>query len=98
MSLGYEILVATILARIISGTFNFVVNKLWVFSSESKTRDESVKYIVLFISIMLCSYLGVILLSLLAIPIILIKIIVDGSLFILSYQIQSRFIFSNGRN
>ncbi|MBM6821054.1 GtrA family protein, partial [Clostridium saudiense] len=54
MSLGYEILVATILARIISGTFNFVVNKLWVFSSESKTRDESVKYIVLFISIMLC--------------------------------------------
>lgn len=98
MSLGYEILVATILARIISGTFNFVVNKLWVFSSESKTRDESVKYIVLFISIMLCSYLGVILLSFLAIPIILIKIIVDGSLFILSYQIQSRFIFSNGRN
>ena len=98
MSLGYEILVATILARIISGTFNFVVNKLWVFSSESKTIDESVKYIVLFISIMLCSYLGVTLLSFLAIPIILIKIIVDGSLFILSYQIQSRFIFSRGRN
>lgn len=69
MSLGYEILVATILARIISGTFNFVVNKLWVFSSESKTMDESLKYIVLFISIMLCSYLGVTLLSFLAIPI-----------------------------
>lgn len=98
MNLGYEILVATILARIISGTFNFIVNKLWVFSSESKTISESVKYIVLFISIMLCSYLGVTLLSFLAIPIILIKIIVDGSLFILSYQIQSKFIFSNGRS
>lgn len=98
MSLGYKILVATILSRVISGIFNFLVNKLWVFSSESKTIIESSKYIVLFISIMIFSYLGVTFLSFLAIPIILIKIIVDGSLFILSYGIQSKFIFSNGRS
>ena len=34
-----------------------------MFSSESKTINESLKYIVLFISIMLCSYIGVTLLS-----------------------------------
>lgn len=97
INMEYRILIGTIFSRVISGIFNFLINKLWVFSSNNKIVRQGYKYILLFISIMIFSYLGVSTLSFLPIPITLIKIVVDGGLFILSYKIQNRFIFFNGR-
>ena len=97
MNMAYKILIATIFSRVISGTFNFIINKLWVFSNKDEIVRQGYQYILLFIAIMTCSYLGVSILSFLPISIIVIKIIVDGSLFILSYRIQNSFIFNNGR-
>lgn len=97
VNIAYKILIATIFSRVISGAFNFIINKLWVFSSKDKIVRQGYRYILLFIIIMICSYLGVSILSFLPIPIIAIKIMVDGGLFILSYKIQNRFIFNNGR-
>ena len=44
---------------------------------------------------MICSYLGVALLSFLPIPIIIIKLMIDSGLFALSYKIQNKLIFNN---
>ena len=97
MNIAYKILIATILARSISGIFNFIINKLWVFSSQDEIVKQGFKYILLFIIVMISSYLGVSILSFLPIPIIVIKIMVDGSLFVLSYKIQNGLIFNDGR-
>ena len=97
INITYKILIATIFSRIISGTFNFIINKLWVFSSKNEIVRQGSKYILLFIIVMICSYLGVAFLSFLPIPIIVIKIMVDGVLFVLSYKIQNKFIFNNGK-
>ena len=97
INIAYKLLIATIFSRIISGTFNFIINKLWVFSNKDEIVGQSYKYILLFLLIMIFSYLGVSILSFLPIPITLIKIMVDGGLFLLSYIIQNKFIFNNGR-
>ena len=97
MNIAYKILIATILSRLISGIFNFIINKLWVFSNQDEIVRQGFKYILLFLIIMMGSYLGVSILSFLPIPIIATKIMVDGSLFVLSYKIQNRLIFANGR-
>lgn len=97
INMAYKILIATVFSRLISGNFNFIVNKLWVFSNKDKILRQGYKYFLLFFIVMICSYLGVSILSFLPIPIIMIKIIVDGSLFVLSYKIQNKFVFNGGR-
>lgn len=97
INMAYKILIATVFSRLISGNFNFIVNKLWVFSNKDKILRQGYKYFLLFFIIMICSYLGVSILSFLPVPIIMIKIIVDGSLFVLSYKVQNKFVFNGGR-
>lgn len=93
LNMTSKIFVATVLARLISGIFNFIVNKIWVFSSSDQVAQQSLRYILLFLCVMVGSYLGVSLLSFLPIPMVLIKMIVDGTLFALSYKVQKQFIF-----
>ena len=97
INLTDKILIATILSRVISGIFNFIVNKLWVFSSKDEIVSQGSRYLFLFVIVMIASYLGVSILSYLPIPIIMIKVMVDGGLFLLSYRIQKRFIFNERR-
>lgn len=89
----YLVIVSTISARLISGIINFFLNKKWSFKSNSKTSIELFKYILLFISIMLLSSLGVSLLSFIPISLTMIKIVVDTILFVVSYIIQKKYIF-----
>ena len=95
INMAYKILIATILSRITSGAFNFIVNKFWVFGSKNQIIKQVSKYMLLFLTIMMCSYIGVYMLCFLPIPIAIIKIIVDSGLFILSYKIQNKLIFNN---
>lgn len=87
------IFVSTVTARIISGSVNFLLNKHVVFESKEKNITELIKYFTLFCCQMLTSWLFVSIISKLSIPITLVKIGVDSALFIISYQIQKRFIF-----
>ena len=85
---------ANILARVLSATFNFVVNRNYVFKRKRNLKKEVIGYISLAILILI---LNTILLSFLVDSLllnkVLAKVIVEVTLFMLSYIIQSTIIF-----
>lgn len=91
------ILLATIIARLISGIFNYLVNKKLVFNV-GRTRTF-LKYVSLVIVQMLASGILTTVMSHAMNEnqspfwISLIKIIVDFLLFLISYQIQKSYVF-----
>lgn len=99
--LSIYVAVATIAARVISATYNYVINYKLVFKSEQNHMASSVKYFCLAVSQMLLSALLVTLgVNLLighlfsaSFPEVGIKIVVDGVLFFVSYYIQRKYIF-----
>ncbi len=87
------IVLATVLARILSGIVNFLLNKNLAFKSKGNTAKESVRYLILFFCQMGASALLVAGLSIL-LPAMASKIIVDSLLFFVSFVIQKRWVFS----
>ncbi len=88
------IVAATVLARIISATVNYLVNHKAVFQSNKSSRRSFPRYAVLCVVQMLLSAALVTWFSgLVAWPSTLIKLIVDLCLFFLSFQIQRRWVF-----
>ena len=87
------IALSVVIARIISGTFNFWGNKKWSFESKKDVKIQIYKYLALFITQMIVSSLIVTILSVLPINITLIKLMVDGIIFFVNYFIQKRYIF-----
>lgn len=90
------ILVATVLARLLSGVLNFMMNKHFVFRSKESHAKEARNYLILFCAQMLLSWGLVSLMSFMPFHLTFIKIAVDGTLFFASYQIQKRYIFKRG--
>ena len=87
-----KIIVSTIIARIISSTYNFIINAKVVFKKSSKS--SIVKYLILAIIQMLISgYLVTFIESLTKINSTLIKIIVDTIIFIVNFIIQREWVF-----
>lgn len=84
---------ASVLARLLSGCFNFAFNKKLTFRSRGNTARESVRYLCLFLTVMLISSKGVELLSRLPVPILLIKAVVDCLLFLMNYVVERRWVF-----
>lgn len=91
------ILESTVLARVLSGTVNFALNRNWVFRSSSGHLAELAKYFTLFFGQMMTSWALVTGLSGTASHPTLVKVFVDTGLFFLSYQIQKRYIFHSDR-
>lgn len=88
------ILYATVIARAVSVNFNFMMNKTVVFKSKQQWFQHMWKYYTLAIFQMLSSYLLVkTAYNLLGSNVVGIKILVDVSLFLISYQIQKHLIF-----
>ena len=89
-----NILYATVVARFVSVNFNFLLNKTVVFKSRQQWFQHMWKYYSLALFQMLASYFLVkTAYAALGSNVVGIKIIVDGLLFFLSYQIQKIFIF-----
>jgi len=101
---GNSIFSATAIARVISGIFNFSSNKIWVFEKKDShnTRNESLKYLILFIAQMFFS--GLLTETLNSIfnfdsSLLFSKMLADCFLFITNFIIQRYWIFpSNKRN
>lgn len=87
------VLISTITARIISGGFNFLMNRAWSFKSHLPIQRQFGKYLVLYFIIMGLSSLFVYLLSFLPIHLTLVKAMVDAILFIISYLVQKHWVF-----
>lgn len=90
---SYSILVATVIARLISGNVNFILNKHWVFQSKNNYGSETLKYVALFCCQMVLSWLLVFSLRNFPLHITFIKSLVDSILFYFSYKIQKNLIF-----
>ena len=90
---------ATIIARVVSSLYNYFVNKNFVFQDGSSPKRTILKYYLLATIQMACSAGSVAFFSrLLTFPETPVKIVVDSSLFVLSYQIQRRLIFQRAEN
>ncbi|NMA50921.1 MAG: glycosyltransferase [Mollicutes bacterium] len=89
---NYNILLATICARVISSLYNYMVNAKLVFKKENKT--SFIKYVLLVIIQMFVSGLTVeYLATLISINPTLIKIVVDLVIFVVNFIIQRELIF-----
>ena len=92
-----SILYATFIARIVSGVFNFYLNRNFVFQVNKKNSlvKELTGYLLLWLTLLILS--GIIVSSLqgsAAYVIIPFKIIVDLILFLLAFYIQKNIIFN----
>lgn len=95
----YYILFSTVLARICSSVFNFLMNKNVVFHSDDKIVNTGIKYYSLCIVQMFASALLVSMICyLLPYAETIIKIVVDVGLFYISYHIQQKWIFGKCNN
>jgi exopolysaccharide biosynthesis protein/putative flippase GtrA len=99
---GNSIFSATAVARVISGIFNFSLNKIWVFEKKDShnTRNESLKYLTLFIVQMIFS--GLLTEALGTIlnfdnGLLLSKVLVDCFLFVTNFIVQRFWIFPSNR-
>jgi glycosyltransferase involved in cell wall biosynthesis len=90
--------VATATARISSGALNFTLNRNWTFNSNESLRPQALRYLALFLSLMLASWLLVWGFSiLLPLSPTIIKAVVDSALFIISYLVQRNLVFKKKR-
>ena len=89
-----RIWIATAGARVISSLYNYLMNRKVVFKSDKGVRKTMVKYYALCAVQMCCSAL-LVLMAVRGIhwPAAAVKPIIDIVLFLLSYRIQSRWIF-----
>lgn len=88
------IIIATILARVLSSMFNYFVNKKLVFKSAASSAPSLMKYYTLAAFQMTASALGVyVIYQSVGNHEVLIKIGVDSLLFLLSFIIQKKWVF-----
>ena len=90
----WTVLVCTLLARVISAVVNYLLNRKAVFKSKKGASRSGPRYALLCVVQALLSAALVTLCGRhLAGPLLLWKIVVDLCLFLLSFQIQRRWIF-----
>lgn len=89
--------VATVFARLSSGALNFTFNRHWSFrdtgSARGSARTQALRYVALFVVQMIASIAFVTALSFLPIPLVGVKVLVDGTLFVVSYFVQRNWVF-----
>ncbi len=83
-------------ARLISGTFNYLVNRKLVFKKGS--GSSALKYLVLAVVLMLAGSFATGGLLRLGWNKFLVKILVDGGLFAVSYFLQREWVFKKTKN
>lgn len=89
----YYIIIATVIARICSGIFNYSINRL-VFTSKTNAKESGPRYFIVWLIQMSCSALLVNgAASILPIHEGIIKLVIDTVLFFLSYKIQQKWVF-----
>ena len=87
-------MLATVMARILSAGYNFLINYKVVFKSRQNAGGAILKYACLAVFIMIASgFLVEKLYVLTMLPEVLIKIPVDVFLFLVSFWVQRDFVY-----
>jgi putative flippase GtrA len=93
--LEIRLFLATCLARLISATSNFYMNRNHVFYTQNKLLQSITRYYTLCIGIMLMSYLLLTLSNVfLGTDVIIAKICIDILLGLISYKVQLHWVFN----
>ena len=92
-SIILSITLSNIFARIISASINFIINKKIVFKSDKSIIISLIEYALLAIFILVCNTLLLNLLVNIGINKFIAKLIVEISLFIISFLVQKTMIF-----
>ncbi len=87
------ILIATAMARLVSASLNFILNKSFVFRLKGHTGGALWKYILVALCIMLMSGTGVWLLGRIGINSTIAKVVIDFLLYFVSFQAQQKWVF-----
>jgi len=96
MLLTNHVMLSTCISRVASGSVNFWINRNYVFSpsNENAYIAQAVKYLALWLFLMISSGYIVSMIQSANIYLLLpFKVLVDSSLFVVSYYVQKRFIF-----
>lgn len=88
-----DILTSLVVARLVSGGINFLVNKSLVFHNREATMLPLAKYLLLFVTLAVLSYLSIRTMADFGMNVIVAKIAVESLLFLASFTIQRDFIF-----
>lgn len=88
-----SILLSLLTARIISCTVNFILDKEAVFGSKGHWLRQSLLFLLLAVFLFTASYFGIRGLRHLGVHPIIAKILVEGTLFFLSFAFQNSVIF-----
>jgi len=102
VQVGIATFSATVLARLVSGVFNFSLNKIWVFEKKDShnTGFESMKYLLLFVfQMMVSGFLTDTVSSVLTFSggLLLSKMLVDCFLFVTNFIVQKFWIFPTSK-
>ncbi|MBR4162743.1 MAG: bifunctional glycosyltransferase family 2/GtrA family protein [Solobacterium sp.] len=90
------ILASNILARLISATFNYEINRKAVFNDQSTRKKSIMKYAALALTILACNTAILYLLTgILHMNPLFAKVLTEMILFIFSWTIQNKYIFTN---
>lgn len=95
---AYALLAATVTSRCTSGLVNYHLNNAYVFGSARSRSQTFWRYGMLFSAQMIVSWIGVSLLSQLIPSLLVTKMVVDTTLFFISYNIQRNYIFTQRRS
>ncbi len=96
LSLPGVLLLSTVAARACSSVVNFLLNKHMVFRAREKDKRHAYKYFTLVVVQMLASWLLLKLVVALfsGVEVVLLKALVDVTLFFISFVIQRLFVFA----
>ena len=90
---GFYVVLANVIARLISASFNYTMNKKVVFKKGSKTLP---KYILLAVIVLILnSAILYLLTNIINIPAAISKILVECILFMFSFKMQEIFVFKD---
>ena len=90
---GKIILLCTVIARVISATVNFILNRNVVFKDKGNAKTAFARYAVLSVCIMLLSAAGTWLLGMAGMSSTVAKLITDTVLYFVSYRVQNSWVF-----
>lgn len=95
-ALTSNLLISVVIARFLSSSFNYVMNKNYVFSrnkEEFNTTLSLPRYIFLVITVLIFNYIILDYLCSLGVSLVIAKLLTECTLFIFSFVVQKRFVF-----
>ena len=92
-----NLLVSVVGARLVSATVNFLVNRHVVFKGSGSLRRDVLRYIALALGLLASNYVWLLVLTQWGLPLLPAKLVTEAALYLISYQLQRRFVFTGRR-